>query len=388
MLNSYKINFKNYINILLLSITLCGVVKSILISLYIYNMDCFRESISAKVMAFALITPIQHSINQVDNKNLFNSEHDIQLTESKNLLYIETFFAYESLASSNTKSEAVQTKLFSNTIEEPVPSPPTTIELVLKQQISRLPNDNNNNFQVSQRESINTLQSVNKSIDVYIYHSHSWESFFPLLNGSELPESNRSELNIIAIGAKLKMELEAEGIGAEHNDKDMSQELYNSGLNANNAYQVSRRFVAEVVASSENLTYAIDIHRDSLRKEETTITINGKSFAKLYFVVGEDTKKYKTNFELANELHHALESSYPGVSRGVITKNKTQGNGVYNQDLPEKSILLEVGGVDNNIEELNRTIEIFAKIFSEYIHAKKIKTRENEPIFGSTHFVQ
>ena len=61
-----------------------------------------------------------------------------------------------------------------------------------------------------------------------------------------------------------------------------------------------------------------------------------------------------------------MEEKYPGISRGVFIKGKNEGNGVYNQDLTNKSMLLEFGGVGNNMEELNRSIEAFAEVFSEY----------------------
>ncbi|MCO4130346.1 stage II sporulation protein P, partial [Enterobacter kobei] len=50
---------------------------------------------------------------------------------------------------------------------------------------------------------------------------------------------------------------------------------------------------------------------------------------------------------------------------GVYGKSQDQGNGIYNQNFSDKAILLEVGGVDNNQEELNRTIDAFADVFSE-----------------------
>jgi len=48
-------------------------------------------------------------------------------------------------------------------------------------------------------------------------------------------------------------------------------------------------------------------------------------------------------------------------------------NGLYNQDLSPNSLLIEVGGVDNTFEEMNRTLEVFADVFSEiYWDAEKV----------------
>ena len=63
----------------------------------------------------------------------------------------------------------------------------------------------------------------------------------------------------------------------------------------------------------------------------------------------------------ANEIHEKLEEKYPGLSRGVYLKSKSEGNGVYNQDISTKLLLVEVGGIDNNKKELEYTVDAFAE---------------------------
>ena len=41
---------------------------------------------------------------------------------------------------------------------------------------------------------------------------------------------------------------------------------------------------------------------------------------------------------------------------------------VFNQDISPRAILVELGGVDNTLEEINNTLEVFAKVLSEYIN--------------------
>jgi stage II sporulation protein P len=115
----------------------------------------------------------------------------------------------------------------------------------------------------------------------------------------------------------------------------------------------------------------IDIHRDSVRKEKTTINIDGKKYARLLFVVGEDHANFEKNLEFADKLYSAIEERYPGLCRAVLIKNKSKGDGIYNQDLSERSLLLEVGGVDNNLEELNNAVEVFAEEFSKLVWEEK-----------------
>ena len=41
---------------------------------------------------------------------------------------------------------------------------------------------------------------------------------------------------------------------------------------------------------------------------------------------------------------------------------------IFNQDLSPHAILLEVGGVDNTLEEINNTLYVIAKVLYDYIN--------------------
>ncbi|NLP52123.1 stage II sporulation protein P [Sutcliffiella horikoshii] len=217
-------------------------------------------------------------------------------------------------------------------------------------------------------------EKTNEKELVYIYQSHSWESFLPLLKGAKTPDeatSNNSKVNVIAVGNMLKGKLLSHGIVAKHNTTNVTEQLLSRGWNYYNSYQYSREVVEEVLSSNNELKYLIDIHRDSVRKDKTHIKINGKDYAKLLFIVGEENKNFKENLDFASNLHYAIEEHFPGLSRGVVIKNKSEGDGIYNQDLSDRSILLEVGGVDNTMVELDNSVEVFAKYFSELVWEDK-----------------
>ena len=53
---------------------------------------------------------------------------------------------------------------------------------------------------------------------------------------------------------------------------------------------------------------------------------------------------------------------------------KKQGygvNGVYNQDLNSNVILIEMGGHENNIDEVNNTLDLVALAIGEYLNEKE-----------------
>ncbi|MCM3708693.1 MULTISPECIES: stage II sporulation protein P [Cytobacillus] len=204
---------------------------------------------------------------------------------------------------------------------------------------------------------------------VLIYHSHSWESFAPLLKdvkNTDEAVSPNEQVNVIAVGKKLSEELARKGIGAEHDKTNIAAELKKKGWNWENSYKMSREAVQTAMTENKDVKFLIDIHRDSLPRGKTTALIDQKPYARLFFVVGKEHKNYEQNLKVATELHQALEAKYKGISRGVIVKGKSEGNGIYNQDLSERALLLEFGGVENNLEELNHSIKAFADVFSDY----------------------
>jgi stage II sporulation protein P len=204
---------------------------------------------------------------------------------------------------------------------------------------------------------------------MYIYQSHSYESFLPLLKGAETTDqanSSNPKANMIAVGAKLAEELEKRGIGVQHDTTNMGEKLLDRGWQHPQAYKLSKEIVQTAMANNGDLKYIFDLHRDSQRKKVTTATINGKSFARVFFVVGQEHKDYEKNMEVAKKLDQQLNAKYPGISRGIFPKNNSTGNGVYNQDLSNNAVLVEIGGVDNTMEELYRTTEALAEVISDY----------------------
>lgn len=230
-------------------------------------------------------------------------------------------------------------------------------------------------------EKLNLVDSKDKPVPnmttegrkvVYVYQSHSYESFIPLLKGVTEPDdatTSNPKANMIRVGEILANELEQRGIGTLQDRSNTGEMLRSRGWEHVNAYQLSRETVQTAVKNNEDITFSFDLHRDALRRDKTTAMINGKSYAKLLFVIGKGNPDFEKNTQLAEELHKLLNQRYPGLSRAVLLKSKSDGNGVYNQDLSDRAALLEVGGVDNNLEEIHRSLEAFAEVFAEYYWA-------------------
>src|SRR5690606_25924260 len=158
--------------------------------------------------------------------------------------------------------------------------------------------------------------------------------------------------------------------------RDWSSDVCSSDL----LYQASRKTVVEAMKQNADLEYFIDVHRDSKRRNKTTRHINGKPYATIAFVVGTANDNWEENEKFAREVHNKLEELYPGLSKGVFRKSRAQGNGEYNQSLSPRSLLVEIGGVDNTFEEAYRSAEALARAIAEiHFEATPVDARPRNP---------
>lgn len=176
--------------------------------------------------------------------------------------------------------------------------------------------------------------------DVYIYNTHNLEEYSDKKNvfdASILLASNLKKLGINSLVEIRK-----------------ASDYINTGLNY---YEISRSFIIDVMKKKE-YAYYIDIHRDSVK--DTKVTINNKDYAKILFVLGKDNASYEANKSVILEMNEYLNNYYPGLSKGILEKSGKDVNGVYNQDLDKNVLLIEIGGIENNIEEVNNSTEILS----------------------------
>lgn len=203
---------------------------------------------------------------------------------------------------------------------------------------------------------------------VFIYHTHSWESYLPLLGMEGAENENEAvdgKTNITVVGELLGQELEKRGVGASVDKTNIGLMLDEKGWLTPRSYEISRSLVQKAMAGNQKLNYFIDLHRDSVRKDSTTTVINNQPYARIVLVIGEENKNFQKNLQFANELHKILNKQYPGISKGVLPKKGVGVDGIYNQDLNPNSLVVEVGGVDNNMKELKNTVEALAEAISQ-----------------------
>ncbi|WP_112181410.1 stage II sporulation protein P [Paraliobacillus zengyii] len=238
------------------------------------------------------------------------------------------------------------------------------LDVVLEERDATMDEEIPKNEQTEEEQSEQTTEGEKV---VFVYNTHNRESFLPNLEGVDDPNNAfHDEVNITKVSDRLAESLEAKGIGAQVDHTDFMSVLNQNGWEYWQSYEASKPIVEEALAGNSQIQYVFDLHRDSRRKDDTTATIDGETYAKLFFVIGSDYSGNEENVALATKLHEQLEAKYPGLSRGVTEQGGAGRNGVYNQNLADNAILIEVGGVDNTMTELYRSADALAEVFSSY----------------------
>lgn len=196
---------------------------------------------------------------------------------------------------------------------------------------------------------------------VYIFNSHQSENY-----RSNLSEDFNINNTVYLASHILKEYLEDLGISVVVEENSIVDVLNTNGWKYASSYKASRILLEQAILDYPSLCFFIDLHRDSASYEATTVELEGKKYAKIMFVVGKEHDGYEKNLELANALNEKIKAISPSLSRGVLQKEGKGVNGIYNQDFSPNTILIEVGGQYNYVEEVNNILKLFADILYEY----------------------
>lgn len=198
--------------------------------------------------------------------------------------------------------------------------------------------------------------SLNNNNLVYIYNTHDTEKY-------ALPFTSDYSIipDVTLVSKMLKEYLKSYNIDSYIESSKIKDYLKKNKLKYSDSYEASRYYLEKNL--NNNYELILDIHRDSLRRKYTLYEKDNKKYARILFIIGASNKNYKKNKEIAENLNSRLNNKYKGMSRGVTIRE----DATYNQDLNSKIILVKIGGIDNTLEELNNTIEVFSKVISDYI---------------------
>jgi len=216
------------------------------------------------------------------------------------------------------------------------------------------------------KEMSSYIEDPNKTIVtnpiVYLYNSHQLENY-----SNYNLEIYGITPNVLMVSYLLKEKLNNNNIMTIVEDTDLTEFLALNKWSYSQSYRASRIFMLDKQNEYPSIKYFIDIHRDSVKKDVSTVKIKGREYAKILFVVGLEHKNYKKNLNLANNINKLFEELYPGLSRGVLKKEGVNVDGIYNQDISSNTMLIEVGGYENNINQVMNTVNAISDVLTKYI---------------------
>ena len=190
---------------------------------------------------------------------------------------------------------------------------------------------------------------------VLIMHTHATEDYrlsagLWFAPGDGARSTDRS-INMCAVGRVMADTLNAAGICTLHD------ETLNDYPSYTGSYANSRAVVQQYLAQYPSIKVVLDVHRDAIERENgarcaPVCTINGRQAAQVMIICGCDNgtsirlPDWRQNLRFAAAWERSMEADYPGFTRPVLLSYR-----FYNQDLTTGSLLIEIGGHGNNLNE-------------------------------------
>jgi stage II sporulation protein P len=188
---------------------------------------------------------------------------------------------------------------------------------------------------------------------VLIMHTHATESYelaeSTWCDPSYSARSTDNALNMIAVGAQIAAQLNDAGIATIQDTTLHDYPSYNG------SYERSNATVRSYLAQYPSIKVVLDVHRDAIQRDDGTrvapvANINGLRAAQVMIICGADLNgnlpNFRQNLRFASRWQDAMERLYPGLTRPVLFDYR-----YYNQDLTTGSLLIEIGGHANTLEE-------------------------------------
>ena len=190
---------------------------------------------------------------------------------------------------------------------------------------------------------------------VLIMHTHATEDYrlsagLWFTPGDGARSTDRS-INMCAVGRVMADTLNAAGICTLHD------ETLNDYPSYTGSYANSRAVVQHYLAQYPSIKVVLDVHRDAIERENGTrcapvCSIDGRQAAQVMIICGCDNgtsvqlPAWRQNLRFAAAWERSMEAKYPGLTRPVLFSYR-----FYNQDLTTGSLLIEIGGHGNNLNE-------------------------------------
>lgn len=211
----------------------------------------------------------------------------------------------------------------------------------------------------------NTYPEFNTNCKILLYHTHTNEAYLQSAENRYEHLASRSSdetLTVREVGNALCDAFAKLGYDSDHDSSNNEAQGYN------NAYSLSDALINKNISENGQYLVHIDLHRDSYSKNtDPTIEINGKSVAKIMFVVGGKCDNADENYRFALSVADELNSLYPGLCEKVLFVKTS----AYNQQYSNRSLLIEIGDNAVTVEEACNATQYVAQAIG------KVLSKEN-----------
>ncbi len=199
-----------------------------------------------------------------------------------------------------------------------------------------------------------TLPELASSPEVFIYHTHTTESYIPACGKDHTPNQKG---DIVKVGSYLQKVLEE-----KYHIKCMHSETIHDLFPFRDSYKRSQVTIINYLKQYPDTKVVLDVHRDATPGLESSRMVKGVKTATIVTVVGSNKMglphpHWKGNLQFAKKLNENMDLYYPGLSNGIIISDAR-----YNQHLHSHATLIEFGDQYTTLEEAYRAVDFFADV--------------------------
>ena len=185
---------------------------------------------------------------------------------------------------------------------------------------------------------------------VGVYHTHNDESYYT----PDGVDSVYGKGGIHDVGKALVNSFNKLGI----------ETIYREDLHLpHNSGAYTRSQVTATAILNQGVDGIFDIHRDSTKRSEYLITLDGKQMSSIRMVVGSSSANFEENKKFAYSIKSYADSVYKGLIKDIYF-----GRGNYNQQLSTRAMLFEFGCENIEKDFAIRSAPYLAKVLDVVLY--------------------
>lgn len=182
---------------------------------------------------------------------------------------------------------------------------------------------------------------------IFLYNTHQSETY-------------SDGVTIYEVTIQFAKMLEEAGFEVVFESTNFLEEAQKEGIKYNQLYTVSRKYINEAFVNYGGFDLVIDVHRDSCDRAVSLYENHGMDYARLMFVVGMKSKNANKIMDISLTVTDKMQQIENGIMRSPFKRQS-----VYNQDMFEKMLLLEVGADQNTSAEAINSLRLLTKVLKE-----------------------